>query len=383
MSAEPRARPPRKPFRWLYLVIVLLILPAPFLLLRLADHPPAVRLEGGQWVRDTGEYAGGETCRGCHATIAEQHGASSHAQTVRSLAKERPRARFDTPQRVADPLTGAKYGVRMAGGSPEILVESGAGITSQRLDYEFGSGTHAFGYLAKTPDGTWIDARLNYYHKLNGWDFTSSQDKPERHLISQPLGRPQKPEALARCFTCHSTVVRADGAETPPFDGSQLKVRPDQSVLNVSCEACHGPRAQHVRERRGGAPVAAKAPRSADQINQICGRCHGLTNIDEAHPVIARFQPWGLAQSRCFRASQGKLSCLTCHDPHANARRDAAYYEGQCKSCHSKPAGQTACPVNPKSGCVSCHMPSDSKSMLHVTFVDHRIRIQPQEAKAR
>ena len=150
-------------------------------------------------------------------------------------------------------------------------------------------------------------------------------------------------------------------------------------MLNVTCEACHGPQGKHVREKRANAPVARTGPLPADAMNAMCGRCHGLSDVDPAHPVIARFQPWGLSQSRCFQQSAGKLSCATCHDPHENARRDLKFYEAACLSCHSpKPEVKpmpVLCPVNRKQGCVGCHMPTDSKSMPHVKFFDHRIRV--------
>ncbi len=369
-------------FRWYHFLIpagVLLLPVLLFFLLQGGSTPPAVRFEGGRWVRDDGEYAGVEACRECHASIVEQQLASSHAQTIRPLDREAPRAPLQPEQPVIDPLTGARYSVRPAGAGAEIAVVLGSESVSQKLDYEFGSGVHAYGYLSRGSDGTWIDARLNYYDKIRGWDFTSTQEDAEPHLVRQPLGRPQKPADVVRCFACHSTVVRADGLERSPEDGSGLRVRPDKSLLNVTCESCHGPRARHVRERREGQPVVTPAARSADQLNEVCGRCHGLSNIDQAHPVIARFQPWGLAQSRCFRASSGKLSCTSCHDPHSNARRDAAFYDAKCLGCHSRAQDPrpnlTTCPVNTRSGCVGCHMPSDSKSMPHVTFVDHRIRV--------
>lgn len=374
-------------FRWYHVVLPLLVLLLPLALLQLGQTSTPIRLDGAQWMRDTGEYAGAESCRKCHAALVEQQLASSHAQTVRDLSREPARAAIDTGQSVSDPLTGARYFVRRAAGGPELAVEVGGSTVAQKLGYEFGSGTHAFGYLSRSDDGTWIDARLNYFQKIHAWGFTSTQEKPERHLLTQPLGRPQKPAAVARCLSCHSTQLQADGVEQSPPDGSGLRVRPDRSVLNITCEACHGPRAKHVRDWQSGGASPGTAPPSADQMNEMCGRCHGLSNIDQAHPVIARFQPWGLSQSRCFRASAGKLSCASCHDPHANAQRDAAFYEAKCLSCHTRqPQAQTlvtTCPVNPRAGCVGCHMPKDSKSMPHVTFVDHRIRVVRPPAEVR
>jgi hypothetical protein len=344
----------------------------------LATGPQAVHLVEDHWEKDPGAYAGTRACRECHAQIVENQLASSHAQTVRSLAGTRPRAPFGNGQEVIDPTNGARYGTR-GSREPELTLTAGSLSASQRLQWEFGAGNHAFGYLALADDGAWIDARLNYYPKAGKWDFTSSQDKPQKYLLEQPMGRPRSPDEVFRCFACHATTLRADGVSGEgPVDPGKLTIRLDRSDLNVGCESCHGPRAAHVRELRSGKRSAPKQDWSAGEMNRICGRCHGLDNIEASHPVIARFQPHGLEQSRCFRESGGKLTCSSCHDPHQNASRNASFYEAKCLGCHSgapQSTAKTVCPTGRTTGCVGCHMPADSKSMLHVTFTDHRIRI--------
>jgi hypothetical protein len=353
---------------------------------RPAPLPPAIRQEADGWVQDHERYAGAEKCEACHRELTQAQLASNHARTIRDLSRQSPQANFASTTEIRDPLTGARYSVRKAAGAgsqPEIVVKLGALEATQRLDFEFGSGRFAYGYLGKIDDGNWVDARLNYYEEIHDWGFTSGQDKPTASLRTQPLGRPQNAAEVVRCFSCHSTVLRADGVDKSPPDGSGLRVRPEHSVLGITCEACHGGRAQHVQDRISGKAEQPVKPRSAGELNALCGRCHGLTNVDPAHPVLARFQPWGMQQSRCFKESNGRLSCLTCHDPHRNASTDVSFYEAKCRSCHiatpdaahsAKEAAKTTCPVNPKTGCVGCHMPRDSKSMLHVSLTDHFIR---------
>ena len=42
-------------------------------------------------------------------------------------------------------------------------------------------------------------------------------------------------------------------------------------------------------------------------------------------------------ESRCFRASAGRLSCISCHDPHQRPEpeKQAAYYQERCLECHA------------------------------------------------
>ena len=105
-------------------------------------------------------------------------------------------------------------------------------------------------------------------------------------------------------------------------------------IPNVSCERCHGPGRAHVEAARRGAPDAElELPFGPDRFTaesllMSCGTCHrhpsrshpGQIRPDDPH--LARFQPVGILQSRCFRESGGAFSCVTCHDPHARASSD-------------------------------------------------------------
>ena len=83
------------------------------------------------------------------------------------------------------------------------------------------------------------------------------------------------------------------------------------------------------------------------RVNELCGRCHrterDLDPLDRfSLAQTQRFQPIGLARSACFRASGGRLSCVTCHDAHEDASLSPAHYEAVCLSCHSGGSGVPA-----------------------------------------
>ena len=76
-----------------------------------------------------------------------------------------------------------------------------------------------------------------------------------------------------------------------------------------------------------------------------------------------------LLQSACFRKSGGRLTCTTCHDPHAAEKPSSK----ACLSCHS-PHPEAA-----RTDCIACHMPERrTEDAVHVTITDHRIQRPPQ-----
>src|SRR5262249_42266892 len=123
---------------------------------------------------------------------------------------------------------------------------------------------------------------------------------------------------------------------------------------------------------------------SAQTVMQLCGECHRAPApipdaMLEAPGEAARFAAPMLAGSKCFRLSGGRLSCLSCHNPHTSVSTDLAAYNGVCRSCHAgQPNAQKLCPVNQTSGCVSCHMPTRRlPDQPEVTLHSHDMQAYP------
>src|SRR5205814_251140 len=182
----------------------------------------------------------------------------------------------------------------------------------------------------------------------------------------------------------------------------------------IGCERCHGPGGHHVAAVDAGLSdlaIANPGAASAAEINKLCGQCHdihrpSILSAPKTDPVWYRFQALALTWSRCYTESQGKLSCVSCHDPHRAVETSATRTEAACLSCHSAgtpttvaragspipavsgqpasptrgkppaPEAKTSCPVNPASGCLGCHMPRAWQQGTHSFKTDHFIRVR-------
>jgi tetratricopeptide (TPR) repeat protein len=206
------------------------------------------------------------------------------------------------------------------------------------------------------------------------------------------------------CVACHVGRAEAEGGNV-----RRLAV----AEQAIGCESCHGPGARHVELRRaGGRPAGAddltvvhpgKLPRP--RLEAVCAVCHqsGVTttyvrgrragDFRPGRPLSDyrldyRFASGGetmtvvghveqLRRSACYQKSD--LTCLTCHDPHAEERpKDpVAFYRQKCLDCHA----EQACRLTPaerrrkvaRDNCAACHMPRGDTDIPHVAFTHHRI----------
>lgn len=332
---------------------------------------------GVSWIKPPGSeaaYAGNEACKGCHPHEYQLYIASPHAQTLHPVPVGALRPEFDSHQTVMDERDGILYSVRKGDGKNQVVAATASGTTWGGVKWVFGSGVEAWTYLAQH-DADFLQLRITYYPIDGTWNFTpgSGPGAPVRHV----LGDPFTPGQAAACFGCHSTVLV----------GTRERLDLDHSLLNVGCESCHGPCRSHVESMSGGAAhtqTAAVTPLRHDgtQIMQLCGTCHRIPVAvsDESaagESQLARFPGIALPRSRCFLASNGKLSCITCHDPHESTKQQEASFESKCLNCHSEPQG-IPCSHGETKGCINCHMPQEAIGRkLPLRFHNHWIRKDP------
>jgi hypothetical protein len=173
------------------------------------------------------------------------------------------------------------------------------------------------------------------------------------------------------CFGCHSSGGVSEG-----------KLHMESLTPGVGCGSCHGASERHVAAMRSGDAAQAKMARlaslNAEEMSELCGRCHrtwseialngprGVNNV--------RFQPYRLANSKCYDAADARIRCTACHDPHGPLETTAANYDARCTACHSAAGGKTICRTA-KSKCAGCHMPKLELPGAHARFTDHQIRV--------
>src|SRR6185437_8695229 len=251
----------------------------------------------------------------------------------------------------------------------------------------------------------WYSERGGYWAMSPGFD---SHHPQTRRLISY------------QCMFCHNAYPRIPADQAKNSDPIFVGGLPQ----GIDCQRCHGPGGQHVRiARRPGASITeisgsiVNPGRLTPQRQmEICMQCHLEPTSGAIPSYIRRFnrgpfsyipgQPlqdfmlyfdyppkteydgrfelesaaYRLQKSRCFLESKGKMTCLTCHDPHRqvpSGEQGDSIYDSACRRCHEPALADLVSEgKNPsKANCVSCHMPKRrTDDVVHAVITDHFIQ---------
>ena len=262
--------------------------------------------------------------------------------------------------------------------SSTFSVTDGTHTITLPILWSFGQGSKTWVFER---EGNWYEGLVSYYPALKALDTTIGDGALTPQTLDEAVGRKLLPSETKDCFGCHSTgAVRNE-----TFNPATLQP-------GVTCEHCHQGANAHLLDALQGqfdsAPPKLKNLSSED-ISSFCGQCHrtweAVVRNHWRGVIDVRFQPYRLANSKCFNGTDPRISCLACHDPHQDLVRQDSTYDSKCLACHGSAAAvgpassvstaaPKSCPVS-KSECVSCHMPKIALPGGHVSFTDHEIRV--------
>jgi hypothetical protein len=228
------------------------------------------------------------------------------------------------------------------------------------------------------------------------------------------------------CAECHSTNVRKG------YDPAQDIFDTTFSEIDVSCEACHGPGADHVewaRAKEEGEPRLAvqfaeprraswridpatgiakrDRPRTSHVEFETCGRCHARRGtireesargqpLADTHRVALLdgdlyyadgqireedYEYGSFAQSKMYAAG---VTCSDCHDPHTGK---TAAGDATCLKCHQASRFSAAehhhhDPATEAARCATCHMPTTTYMVVHARH-DHGFKVPRPDLTAK
>lgn len=202
----------------------------------------------------------------------------------------------------------------------------------------------------------------------------------------------------AVCIACHATQ---DKQFTHTQHAKAFRLNPKNEREKLSCEACHGPGSNHLKDpanpanraslvgftKEWGTPVAQQTAMclTCHQGGQHMfweGSPHATNNLScsDCHNPMAKMSANGLLKKpsineTCYTCHQqqraefakrshmpvpeGKLSCVDCHNPHgatSNSMLKADSVNEVCYQCHTEKRGPFLWEHAPvRDNCLSCH----------------------------
>ena len=343
-------------------------------------QPPIVDLRGEQ-------FAAAASCANCHADVYAAYSSTAHAHT----------SAIASPQTVKGSFTAPHNTFRFGEGSDVVMTREdstlyqaayhkGALKQKQPFDIVVGSGRKAQTYLYWQA-GQYFQLPISYFVPVGSW--ANSPGFPATHARFDRV-------IPSTCFGCHSSGVAVKEERSGLQNVEKFGKR--EMVAGIDCQRCHGPAAEHVNfHTENPGERTARFITRIDTLSRgrqldACALCHsglrpfrksafafkpGDALADYLLPTVPfprrpdeldvhgnQYQL--LAASRCFSSETIKMTCSTCHSPHATERNDLQVFAKRCMNCHGgdfkhqTPMSEEVMYRN----CINCHMPALPSSAI-------------------
>jgi len=371
------------------------------------------------------DYVGSAACADCHSDISRSYSLTTMANSTAAVSDAHPIETYEDSWVVMSRLfrAQARHSDEGTVHTEQLMARDGSVLCehAEKIAYEVGSGKRGRSYLLEHRDQLMMSP-LTWYSAAGRWDLSPGYAKNNLHF-ERPV--------IHACMQCHAGRIAP--TESPLADRI---ARPAFLEPGIGCERCHGPAGRHVEFQRERELRKVDLQANADPLDEaadpivnpgklaphlresVCNECHQLGvervqrfgfNVDDFRPGEHLSSVWvvfkkgdggvgsdgsteavnqvgQMESSRCFQKSEGRLGCVSCHDPHSLPQPEmrTTFYRDRCLNCHS--STMQTCSMeesvrlqdSPEDSCIQCHMPAlPTADVQHTSQTDHRVLRKP------
>lgn len=323
------------------------------------------------------EYVGDAACFSCHEEAYKDWAGSHHDWAMKLPNDSTVLGDFNNVRFEAD---GETYFFHRNDSTFFVTTPDGNGVErTYPVAYTFGV-IPLQQYLIEFPDGKYQTLRATWDSDSSIWfNQYAGQEIPHSDWLHWTQGG-QRWNTM--CAECHSTKLEKN------YSLSKDKFNTTYSIINVSCEACHGPGGAHMNW--ADVPLAIGDPLvllpgydAVEQIN-MCAGCHSrrvkLTElmkpeVDFEDQFILQtihsdyYHPDGQIKEEDYvygsflqaEMYHQEVFCSSCHNPHSMELK----LDGNqlCLQCHEPKYDNKEHHFHPMDDesalCINCHMTGD------------------------